>query len=730
MEDIAIIRRRIFKNLELRERDISVEPGVEDAPGRAWPRLAVEAKHAPKRRRRRQRHRAAAAAAATTSAVVPLPSSRCYLPAQTGSRRGAVVRDTSPPPPPPAPPPARRQSARVPEERKTPRLAPRGPVGAEHRRVYIAARGPGARFSRPPPCRPTAPPFQAWCRCRLCSGACWWLALAAAAPPGARPAPGRRQQGRLGGHSAGRGGEELVRESASGLACVPVEGAALEPNASRTVEEPLAALLERLHGESPPWMLDNFTLESARELIPSTQRSRFQALAGGALRLRLGAWGGAGDARLPPDDFCTDRVRGAPVPHLLVACPCRRALCVRKCCHVKQVFAERMAGGVGECGLPTAEEAAAHPRGALRWKPDFRLPDHAPAQPPALFHLLAQHPHCGPNETAVDKRGAWSLSRLRTPLCISLSMFVRDCRRLHDSLRRTVRRQMWVYENGSALLEHFGWGAPFAAGRWCGETLLLGDGRAVATAVFCLEVPAPASPPAGVQTFGALFLVGACFLLLTLAVYAALPELRAPPHAKALMCHCAALLVASVALACMQLTPVVPDDFCEAGAMTIQFSFLAAFFWLNVLCIDISWAFSGLRGLLGSLLDTSRRKFLWYSLYAWGCPLVITAVTVGMHTAHKYKALPPWVVVPNFGGKECWFYGEAAHWAYFYGPMAALLAANAALFVFTAARLAAAQCDAAQLNRGDSVRHDRSSRLSSEKRREIEVKGLGDGRWF
>lgn len=93
-------------------------------------------------------------------------------------------------------------------------------------------------------------------------------------------------------------------------------------------------------------------------------------------------------------------------------------------------------------------------------------------------------------------------------------------------------------------------------------------------------------------------------------MYTAIPELN-NLHGKSLACHVLCLAVAFFALALVQLTgETFPKDACIAvgksklflfylilklviilsflffAAFVIQFSFVACFFWLNVMCFD------------------------------------------------------------------------------------------------------------------------------------------------
>ncbi|CAG0901853.1 unnamed protein product [Darwinula stevensoni] len=120
-------------------------------------------------------------------------------------------------------------------------------------------------------------------------------------------------------------------------------------------------------------------------------------------------------------------------------------------------------------------------------------------------------------------------------------------------------------------------------------------------------------------------------------------------------------------------------------AITAHFSFLATFFWLNVMSFDIWWSIGAFRGQVSSSSNQGRRKFLRYSLYAWGGPLVLG-------TAAAIADFSPTIInlawKPRFGLNHCWFAG--GRWAifvYFYGPVAGLLIANSVFFALTAKNL-------------------------------------------
>jgi hypothetical protein len=109
------------------------------------------------------------------------------------------------------------------------------------------------------------------------------------------------------------------------------------------------------------------------------------------------------------------------------------------------------------------------------------------------------------------------------------------------------------------------------------------------------------------------------------------------------------------------------------AAYAIQFTFCAAFFWLNIMCFDICWMFkwviasvelmedsgftliipfSNVRTISGSNAERERKKMIIYSLYAWTCPLVLLAIVIVVEFVPN---LPEAIPKPNFGAVTCWY---------------------------------------------------------------------------
>ncbi|XP_043237558.1 probable G-protein coupled receptor Mth-like 1 [Amphibalanus amphitrite] len=112
-----------------------------------------------------------------------------------------------------------------------------------------------------------------------------------------------------------------------------------------------------------------------------------------------------------------------------------------------------------------------------------------------------------------------------------------------------------------------------------------------AFAILCFGGSPPAVAPRH-YVMEALLIVSAALLLVTFAIYAAIPELR-NVHGRCLMSHVAALFTAYVCRIASQTAFVYRSlPFCQAIAIIMYYSFLAVCFWLNTMSFDIWRTFS------------------------------------------------------------------------------------------------------------------------------------------
>ncbi|XP_064111116.1 uncharacterized protein LOC135218613 isoform X3 [Macrobrachium nipponense] len=114
-----------------------------------------------------------------------------------------------------------------------------------------------------------------------------------------------------------------------------------------------------------------------------------------------------------------------------------------------------------------------------------------------------------------------------------------------------------------------------------------------------------------------------------------------------------------------------------------QFAFLSAFFWLNVMCVDIHQYVRATVKLVprNSIQGRQWLRFKCYSAYAWGLPFLITLATAVLHYVPDYPGQT--ILRPGFGIKSCWFHGDIERLTFFYVWIGALFLANIFLLANT-----------------------------------------------
>ncbi|XP_008547877.1 G-protein coupled receptor Mth2 [Microplitis demolitor] len=190
----------------------------------------------------------------------------------------------------------------------------------------------------------------------------------------------------------------------------------------------------------------------------------------------------------------------------------------------------------------------------------------------------------------------------------------------------------------------------------------------------------------------ALELISCTFLLATFLIYLCLPLLQ-NLHGKTLMCHVASLFIAyachvTITLMSLQVTTdnnyILNSSICKPLGYAMIASFLASFSWLSIMCFDIWWTFGGCSGTgyISNRRKARRKRFFFYSCFAWGLPLSILLITI---TIDQTKIIAKHLR-PNIGIEACWFdqnrnsYGEII---YFFGPVSFLLTINIIFFILT-----------------------------------------------
>ncbi|XP_030561197.1 G-protein coupled receptor Mth2 isoform X1 [Drosophila novamexicana] len=197
------------------------------------------------------------------------------------------------------------------------------------------------------------------------------------------------------------------------------------------------------------------------------------------------------------------------------------------------------------------------------------------------------------------------------------------------------------------------------------------------------------------------------FMVLTIAVYLLIPELR-NQHGKSLVCYLLGLTIGYSLLCCLLLMhDMNPFGLsCKLLGYTAYFFFMSAFFWLNVISFDLWHNFRGTRGINRF---QEKKRFLLYSLYSWGLALVFLVFTVLVQEYFDW----PEALKPGIGaGQFCWL--DMTNWSamlYFFGPILIIIVANTVMFMMTAIKIHGVQREMARI----IAREDSTKNLRTEK---------------
>lgn len=170
--------------------------------------------------------------------------------------------------------------------------------------------------------------------------------------------------------------------------------------------------------------------------------------------------------------------------------------------------------------------------------------------------------------------------------------------------------------------------------------------------------------------------VSVVFLLMHLAVFAALPDMK-NLSGKNLASFCVSLVCSYAAFAAGNW---LTGPACYAGAAFTYYAFLTSFAWMLVMGFD---CWRTLRLATVKLRVTAGRqtkKFVAYSAVCWLVPAMLTFVAVA---ADAVPAVPD-QYRPRFGADQCWFGSKAALLVFFVVPLAAVMTVNFTLFAWTA----------------------------------------------
>ncbi|CAH0715352.1 unnamed protein product, partial [Brenthis ino] len=341
-------------------------------------------------------------------------------------------------------------------------------------------------------------------------------------------------------------------------------------------------------------------------------------------------------------------------------CLCEKKICINKCCPLGYAYYNKNCTKVQESFNPTIVDKYLNVQ-------NINITDH--------FHFKPTKPVCIDEEV-----------RIR-----ALQVFNKLLIRTDGSLYIEVPNKIPPY-----LLRN--------PNKYCVDTFILEDGNGIKTSTFdALVCFTEDEDDAHYFLSSSCMLISCVFILATVTVYAWLPELR-NLHGLVLMAYLASLFAAFINLGTLQILVSLNNimlSACITMTFIIYFSLLSAFFWLNVMCFDIWWTFSGKRG-MATEKKSIRAKFYAYCKYAFGVPTILTALLIGL----EFSGLPRRPFLPAIRLEGCFLSGHTKL-LYLYGPIVIITVVNLIFFTLTALKIAEIKKQTSVLKTGESATHDK-----------------------
>lgn len=164
-----------------------------------------------------------------------------------------------------------------------------------------------------------------------------------------------------------------------------------------------------------------------------------------------------------------------------------------------------------------------------------------------------------------------------------------------------------------------------------------------------------------------------CSLALII-IYIVIEEHRTLPGKNIISISCCLIITYILLIIDLLLRDSISRVACEAIGIMVQTTFLAIFFWTNVMSYDIMKTITSVK------LESERTSYWVYSLYAWGMTFICVIPTVLLDHAN----FVPFEYKPHFGLQKCWLTGQVAYLIYFNIPVGITLFSNCIFFVMTA----------------------------------------------
>ncbi|CAL4123284.1 unnamed protein product, partial [Meganyctiphanes norvegica] len=165
------------------------------------------------------------------------------------------------------------------------------------------------------------------------------------------------------------------------------------------------------------------------------------------------------------------------------------------------------------------------------------------------------------------------------------------------------------------------------------------------------------------------------FLILTLAVYAGVPTLRGNSSGRLVTAWQAIVSVFYLVRLSDLLYGIHSCGQSNSLTFLMHVNGLAIFFWLNVMAFELWMTVRSQSPVLHSM-----KKFMKYSLYAWGCSLLIGLVTVVIDFLPQTASFEH-LLRPKLAGNTCFLEGKLERWAYLYWVILAITVINMCFFL-------------------------------------------------
>ncbi|CAG9806277.1 unnamed protein product [Chironomus riparius] len=205
------------------------------------------------------------------------------------------------------------------------------------------------------------------------------------------------------------------------------------------------------------------------------------------------------------------------------------------------------------------------------------------------------------------------------------------------------------------------------------------------------------------ETFAYFMLASMPFLIITLAVYGFLKDLR-NLHGKCLMTYVFSLTLMYTTLITIKFYDGNLSQESKFGCSTIGYTFLTSvlccFFWLNIMCYDIYRTFRE------GMKTEDNKQFFKYCGYAFGIPIIISIINF---TLNNFELIPN-DYNSGIGTITCTVLADnrTVQWIYIYLPVMLLLVINVSFYGITAWKIFSVQKETSTVCKSEnSGRHSR-----------------------